>query len=179
MANKVLRLNTAQKASVILNPKHEIQVWGRGDGKSTGHSWKMKRIIETMPRSSSVITGRTYTQILTRTIPPVIAFFEKLGYIRDKDFFIGKKPPKAWKWREPLQAPVLYDHYFIFGTPRGSVGFNLASQDRVGSSRGLNTDFEFTDESLTLDIDRYNKETHATNRGCLEVRQRPTSHRAS
>ena len=167
MANKNLRFNQAQLASILLNPKNEIQIWGRGTGKSTGHPWKMKRIIETMPRSSSVITGRTYTQILTRTIPPAIAFFEKLGYIRDKDFFIGHRPPKAWKWREPYQAPVSYDHYIIFGTQKGSVGFHLASQDRIGSGRGLNTDFEFTDEALTLDIDRYNKEIHATNRGNL------------
>src|SRR6056297_2818100 len=103
MANKALRLNAAQQASVLLNPKYEYQVWGRGVGKSTGHPWKMKRLIESMPRSSSVITGRTYTQILTRTIPPAISFFEKMGYIRDKDFFIGKRPPKAWKWREPYQ----------------------------------------------------------------------------
>lgn len=167
MAIKSLSFNPAQLTSVLINPKDEIQVWGRGTGKSTGQAWKMKRIVETMPRSSSIITGRTYTQILTRTIPPTIAFFEKLGYVRNKDFFIGKKPPKSWKWKEPYQAPVSYDHYFVFGSPKGSVGFHLASQDRVGSGRGFNTDFEFTDESLTLDIDRYNKEIHATNRGNL------------
>lgn len=167
MANKNLSLNAAQYSSVLLNPKHEIQVWGRGTGKSTMQTWKMKRIIESMPRSSSVITGKTYTQILTRTIPPVIAFFEKLGYVRDKDFFIGRKPPKAWKWKEPYQAPMSYDHYIVFGTNKGAVGFHLASQDRSGSGRGLNTDFELTDESLTLDIERYNREIHATNRGNL------------
>lgn len=168
MANKNLNLNPIQLASVLLNPKHEVQVWGRGTGKSTGHPWKMKRIIESMPRSSSVITGLTYTQLLTRTLPPAIAYFEKLGYLRDKDFFIGRKPPKVWRWKEPYQAPISYDHYIVFGTPKGSVGFHFASQDRAGSGRGLNTDFELTDEALTLNIDRYNKEIHATNRGNLE-----------
>ena len=167
MANKTLSYNRAQLASLLLNPKHEIQVWGRGTGKSTGGSEKMRRINETMPRSSSIITGKTYTQILTRTLPPVIAQFEKLGYIRDKDFFIGKKPPKIWNWRPPYQAPISYDHYLVFGNPKGSVGYHLASQDRTGSGRGFNTDFEITDESLTIDIDRYNKEIHATNRGNL------------
>jgi hypothetical protein len=168
MANKTLTFNPAQLTSVLLNPKHEVDVWGRGTGKSNKHGWKMDRIIKSMPRSSSVITGKTYTQLLTRTLPPMISFLERMGYIRNKDFFIGKKSPKSWAWREPYEAPLSYEHYMIFGNPNGSVGFHLASQDRVGSGRGLNTDFELTDEALTLDIDRYNKEIHATNRGNLD-----------
>jgi len=168
MANKSLRFNKAQLASVLLNPKHEVQVWGRGTGKSNEHAWKVDRIIKSMPRSNSVITGKTYTQLLTRTLPPMISFLERMGYVRNKDFFIGKKPPKSWAWREPYEAPLSYEHYMIFGNPNGSVGFHLTSQDRTGSGRGYNTDFELTDEALTLDIDRYNKEIHATNRGNLD-----------
>lgn len=168
MAKKSIQFNNAQLKSVLLNPKHEIQCWGRGTGKSNQHAWKAHRNIKHMPRSSSVITGQTYTQILTRTLPPMMSFLERLGYVRDKDFFIGKRPPKAWGWKLPFEAPMNFDYYIVFGSKKGAVGFHLASQDRVGSGRGLNTDFEFTDESLTLKMDRYNKEIHATNRGNLD-----------
>ncbi|HAN19624.1 MAG: hypothetical protein A2X13_14710 [Bacteroidetes bacterium GWC2_33_15] len=167
MANRTLKLNPAQLISVLLNPKHEVQVWGRGTGKSNSQGNKVDRIVKSMPRSSSVMTGKTYMQLLTRTLPPMISFLERMGYLRNRDFFIGKKPPKIWGWREPYEAPLSYEHYMVFGNPQGSVGFHLTSQDRVGSGRGLNTDFELTDETLTIDIDRYNKEIHATNRGNL------------
>jgi hypothetical protein len=161
---KEYKLNKAQTTSAIHNPKHERQVYGRGTGKSNCIAWKMNRIVKSMPRSSSVITGKTFTQILTRTLPPVVSFLERLGYVRNQDFFIGRKPPLKWRWREPYEAPLKYDHYMVIGTPKGSVGFHLASQDREGSSRGMNTDFEFADEFLLINKDRYDKEISATNR---------------
>ncbi len=161
---KELKLNKAQLQSAIHSAKHERQVWGRGTGKSNLIAWKMNRIVKAMPRSSSVITGKTFTQILTRTLPPVVSFLERLGYVRNQDFFIGRKPPAKWRWKEPYEAPLKYDHYMVIGSKQGSVGFHLASQDREGSSRGMNTDFEFADEFLLIDKDRYDKEISATNR---------------
>lgn len=167
MAVKEIIFNPAQLRSVVLAPKHEIQLWGRGTGKSNITAWKVQRIVKQMPRSSSVITGKTYTQILQRTLPPMISFMERLGYVRNKSYFIGDRPPASWEL--PAEAPIKdLSRYLIFGTPKGAVGFHLASQDREGLSRGLNTDFEITDESLTINIDQYNKEVHATNRGSLD-----------
>lgn len=167
MANKDLIINQPQLTSVLFNPKHEVQVWGRGTGKSNITGWKVNKIVKNMPRSSSVITGQTYTQLLTRTLPPLISFLERIGYYRDVNFFIGHKPPKKWNWLPPYEAPIKYDHYMVFGTKQGSVGFHMASQDRAGSGRGLNTDFEITDESLLINKERYDNEISATNRGNL------------
>lgn len=167
MGAKEILFNPAQLKSVIIAPKHEVQVWGRGTGKSNILAWKVQRNIKHMPRSSSVITGKTYTQLLQRTLPPTISFLERLGYVRGKSYFLGERPPSSWKL--PYEAPVKdFSRYLTFGTPLGSVGFHLASQDREGMSRGLNTDFEITDESLTIIKDRYDKEIHATNRGSLD-----------
>lgn len=167
MGAKSIAFNKAQLPSVILAPKHEVSIHGRGTGKTNIQGWKVQRIIKQMPRSSSVITGKTYTQLLQRTLPPMISFLERLGYVRNKSFFIGQKPPESWKL--PYEAPVKsFDRYITFGTPKGAVGFHLASQDREGMSRGLNTDFEMTDESLTIIKDRYDREIHATNRGNLD-----------
>ncbi len=167
MSAKEILFNPAQLKSVIMAPKHEFQVWGRGTGKSNIIGWKVQRNIKHMPRSSSVITGKTYAQLLQRTLPPTISFLERLGYIRGKSYFLGEKPPLSWKL--PYEAPIKdFSRYLTFGTPRGAVGFHLASQDREGMSRGLNTDFEITDESLTIIKDRYDKEIHATNRGNLD-----------
>ena len=166
--NKEFSLNSPQLTSFLLNAKHEIQVWGRGTGKSNCLGLKIDRNVKYLPRSSGVITGKTFTQLLGVTLPSTISFLERIGYRRDKDFFIGRKPPKSYGWTLPYEAPINFDHYMIFGSKKGAVGFHLSSQDRQGMSRGLNTDFEITDETLLINKERYDKEIHATNRGNLD-----------
>lgn len=162
------KLNNPQLSSLLLNAKHETQVWGRGTGKSSVFATKIHRNVKSLPRSSSVITGKTFTQILGTTLPSTVSFLERIGYVRDKDYFIGRKPPKSYGWTLPYEAPLDFSHYMVFGSKKGAVGFHLSSQDRNGLSRGLNTDFEFTDETLLLDKERYDKEIAATNRGNLD-----------
>lgn len=170
------KLNKPQLTSVLLNSKYETQVWGRGTGKSNCLANKIHRNVKHLPRSSSVITGKTFTQILGTTLPSTLSFLERLGYKRDKDYFIGRRPPKSYGWTLPFEAPLSFDHYLVFGSKKGAVGFHLASQDRQGLSRGLNTDFEFTDETLLIDKDKYDKEIHATNRGNLDRYNLPFHH---
>lgn len=164
MANREIVFNPAQLTGVVLAPKRTVNLWGRATGKTNDIGWKINRIAKTMPRSSSIITARAYTHLLQNTLQPVFSFLERLGYQRNVNYFIGEAPPKAWKL--PYECPAKdFKNYITIGTKHGAIGFHLASQDREGTARGLNTDFEIVDEALLLKKELYDKDVSATNRG--------------
>lgn len=165
--SKSITLNIPQLLTVLAPQNEKYLEWGRGTGKSTIIGWHIKELVHQMPRASFFIVGETYQQILTRTLPSTIASLERLGYKKDKHFFIGRKPPAKWKWPEPYEPPINYEHYFTWYT--GS-GFHLISQDRSRSNtgRGLNTDGGLGDEAALLDLEKLFTDVLATNRGNLE-----------
>jgi len=158
--DQLIDFNPAQLVRVIMNAKGNVDIWGRGTGKSFLIGWDIDNINKQMPRSITSITGKTYGQILTRTLPSTFKFLEKLGYVKDVHYVINKQPPKHFK--SPFEKVLKYDNFisFINGT-----GYLLLSQDRAGSSRGPNVDFEIVDEALTIDKERYDQESSPTNRG--------------
>jgi hypothetical protein len=139
-------------------------IWGRATGKSTVIALLIDMIVRTMPRSTWAIQGATFQQLLTLTLPGTFEGLEMLGYRRDKDFVIGKQPPKGYDL--PYWNPLKYDRMITFLRPdKTCVAFSLVSQDREGYGRGPSYDGIIADESLTLNQDRFQKETKATNRG--------------
>ncbi|MFZ4547968.1 MAG: hypothetical protein ACOYN4_11065, partial [Bacteroidales bacterium] len=96
MINELLNLNTYQLAPVINNAKSEVDIAGRGTGKSYIIGLDIDRIVRKMPRSISAITGQTYGQIMTRTLPSTLKCLELLGYEKGKDYVIDLQPPKGW-----------------------------------------------------------------------------------
>lgn len=160
MINEVVSLNTPQLVSVINNAKSEVDIEGRGTGKSYKIGWEMNQIVRNMPGSISSITGRTFGQIYTRTLPSSIKFLERIGYEKDKDFKIGGKPPKGWK--SPYEVVTKFENFISFSN---GTGFLMLSQEREGSSRGPNLDREIADEALTLLKERYDSEVSPANRG--------------
>lgn len=160
MINEVLELNSFQTVSALNNAKSEVNIAGRATGKSFIIGYEMDRIIKKMPRSISSITGQTYGQILTRTLPSTLKLLERLGYEKDLDYVIGRKPPKGFL--DPFEKVTRYENFISF---KNGTGFLLLSQDRSGSSRGPNIDREIVDEALTLDKNQYDQEVSPTNRG--------------
>src|SRR5690606_26191927 len=102
-------LNKPQLVSVFHNAPNEVNIEGRGTGKSYKIGWEMKQIVTTMPRSVSAITGRTFGQIYTRTLPSSLKFLELLGYQKDKDYVIGTKPPPHF--RKPYETITKFDNF--------------------------------------------------------------------
>jgi hypothetical protein len=139
-------------------------VWGRGTAKSSSIALLIREIVRTMPRSNWVIQGATFQQLLTRTLPGTLAFLEKIGFKRDRDYFINKYPPKGYSL--PYECPLKPENVIFFVNHRHkySVAFTLFSQDR-SSGRGPNRDGIICDESLLLDYEKFTSETLATNRG--------------
>lgn len=166
----VLHFNNSQLITVINCPDSEVSLWGRGTGKSFIVGWEMNQTIRNMPRSITAITGNTYSQLLTRTLPSSFKLLEKLGHRRyDKrtglgTYVINEKPPSHFK--EPYEKVLKFDNFisFINGT-----GFLLLSQERIGSARGPNVDREIIDEALTINKERYDQETSPTNRANKDV----------
>lgn len=161
MIREVIDLNNPQLISVLNNAKSEVDIHGRGTGKSYIIGQEINQIVRNMPRSVSSITGRTYGQILTRTLPSSLKFLEKIGYEKDKDYIIGRRPPKSWTVT-PFEKITKYDNFIQFAN---GTGFLMLSQEREGSSRGPNLDREIVDEALTLHKERYDQEVSPANRG--------------
>ncbi|KAF0198392.1 MAG: hypothetical protein FD166_1445 [Bacteroidetes bacterium] len=160
MINELITLNNPQQISVINNPISEVDIWGRGTGKSFIVGWEINEINRRMPRAVTSITGQTYGQLLTRTLPSTFKFLESLGYEKDKDYLIGKKPPKGWL--SPYERILKYDNFISF---KNGNGYLMLSQDRAGSARGPNVDREIVDEALTIDKTQYDQEVSPTSRG--------------
>lgn len=160
MITELIELNGPQQLSVINDAQSEVNIEGRGTGKSYKIGWEINQIVRNMPRSISSITGRTFGQILTRTLPSTLKFLEKLGYEKDIDFIIGRRPPKGFI--EPFEKVTKYENFISFSSGNG---FLMLSQERQGSARGPNIDREIVDEALTLNKKRYDEEVSPANRG--------------
>jgi len=157
-----LKFNLPQLLLATAHQPEKYVEGGRGLGKSTSLAFEMREVVTDMPRSNNFIVGETYQQILTRTLPSTIAGLERLKLIKDVHYFVGRRAPKKLKWKEPYQPPLDYSraiHFF-----NGAV-YNLISQDRAGTGRGLNTDSGIGDECNLLDLEKLNIDVLATMRG--------------
>jgi hypothetical protein len=164
MGLKLVNYNPAQNTPVILHPRCEVTVAGRGQGKSAIIGHKVHLINTYMPQSVTSITGKTFGQLLTRTLPSTFKFLESyFGYVKNVHYVINRKPPDHF--RDPFERILKHDNYVSF---LNGTGYLLLSQDRAGSSRGPNTDYEIGDEFLTIDKERYDQEVSPTNRGNLD-----------
>jgi len=161
-----LNFNKPQLRLILSQPKEAVNIWARGTGKSYNIAWLMHLVQSNMPRSAWSIVGQSYKQILTRTLPGTLSALAKLGYERDKDFWVKRRPPAKISHELPYEAPLDFEHFILF---RNGTGFHLVSQDpNGGSSRGLNIDGIIADESLLLDKKKLDEELMPTNRGNLE-----------
>lgn len=176
---KHIHANPPQLKSMIVRAPFEWDILGRGTGKSEVIlAEKSVYLMESMPRSRGVFVASTFTQLLTRTLPPIISGWERMGYIQDKHFFVGKKPPEEWRkkfnWKGPFKAPLNFDYFISWWN--GS-GIQLISQDRAGSSNGMSVDWIMGDEVKLLNKERLEQELFPANRGlCLDFANNPHHH---
>ena len=158
-----LNANRAQLPGFILQPKCHVSVEGRGTGKSADIGFWLDKLIRLMPKSVIALTGKTYGQLLTRTLPSSLKILNQLGYQKDLNYVIGKKPPPFFD--SSYEEINKYDNFISFSN---GTRIALISQSEPGSGRGCNVDFEIADETLTLNKEQYDQEIVPTNRGNLE-----------
>ena len=150
----------SQILGLMLCPKYHVSVEGRGTGKSFDIGFTMDKIVRAMPRSITSITGKTYGQLLTNTLPSSLKLLGKMGYVKDGNFVVCKRPP-SW-FKTPYEQINRYDNIISFSN---GACFALISQSEKGSGRGKNIDFEIMDEALTINKEQYDYEVSPSNRG--------------
>lgn len=150
----------SQMLGLLLNPKYRVSVEGRGTGKSFDIGFTMGNIVRAMPRSITAITGKTYGQLLTNTLPSSFKLLEKMGFVKDVHYVVCKRPPKSFVM--PYENINKYDNFITFAN---GACFALISQTEKGSGRGKNIDYEIIDEALTIDKVQYDYEVSPANRG--------------
>lgn len=156
-------LNAPQQRSAMIEANEEVAIWGRGTGKSEGliaprlSSWMHK-----MPRGLIGLVAATYQQHLTRTLPGILLGFERMGFVRDRDFFVGRMAPDSWRWLRPAYTPLKTEYFIHFRT---GAGITLISQDRPGSANGLSLVAVAGDEAKFLNKERLDSEVMPAMRG--------------
>ncbi len=170
MERKKIHYNIPQLMSMLVDAPEEWHVIGRGTGKTEGIlATKSTNRIKEMPRSTQIIIGATFQQILTRTLPPLVAGWERLGYRLGNEYLVGVRPPekwrKKWNWVGPYRPPFKWEYVLSFYN--GAV-FQLVSQDRIGSTNGMSVDGIIGDEAKLLNRERLHSETIPANRGIIK-----------
>ncbi len=160
---RIIRPNLPQLRSHVYKAPITIDVWSRATGKSFRHGSRISDIVKEMPRSKNGIEGRTFQQVLTKTLPGVVDALEQMGYYQDIHFVMNQRPPK--KWDKCRQAPGDYTNTMAWYN--GAL-FQIISQDRAGDARGLNLDSLTGDEALTLDRTKLETGSIAANRGPID-----------
>lgn len=157
-----LYLNIPQMRVLLTDPKEVYLHYGRRLGKSTEIiSHLSYNRIHDMPRAGFLMMGRTYKQVLTRTLPGTIKGWEKRGFVENVHFVIGKRPPDDWP--RTFNRPTADFSHFI-STYTGA-GFHIGSQDRAGLVNSLTVWGIFGDESKLLLEDRFKEDAMPTNSG--------------
>jgi hypothetical protein len=143
-----------------------VCVWGRRTGKTEGPmaDFTLNNVFS-MPRSNGFLVGTTYEQLLTRTLPPLVAAWARRGYHEGVHYWIRRFPPAQLKVPKAYRTPLKADHYIQWFN--GS-GIYLVSQDRPGTINGVSTQWGAGDEAKFLNVNKLREETLLTLSGNAE-----------
>jgi len=167
METKDIWLNKPQKLSRLIMAPEEYGVWGRATGKTDEPiANRSSHGANQMPRGTTGVIAQTYMQLLDRTLPPLFKAWEKMGYIRNKHYWVREKPPTKFKISDPIYKALDPSHYIYWYN--GHV-FYLVSQDRQGLANAKSFDAIVNDENKFLNNDQYLEEVVPANRGNDEL----------
>ncbi len=153
-------VNRMQMADRLLAPKHLVMVCGRATGKSWGYGEKADRIVRMMPGALIGLITKTYGMAYTGTLQSALQALDTLGYVREGNYVVNKRPPAAWP--DSLAKTEKVENTISFSNGTRLVMF---SQSQKGSIRGSNLDFLMADEVLELNEEQFKKEAVPANRG--------------
>jgi hypothetical protein len=161
-----LHYNKPQLLVHLIMAQIIVCVWGRRTGKTEGPMADFTlHNIHAMPRSNGFLSGTTYEQLLTRTLPPLIAAWERRGYYENVHFWVRKFPPAELKVPKAYRTPLKPDHYIQW---YNGSGIYLVSQDRPGTINGVATQWGAADEAKFQNYTKLREEALLTLSGCAE-----------
>jgi hypothetical protein len=153
-------LNQAQQYIHTINPNSLTVIAGRRFGKTDGIvAPRTIQRVQRMPRGIGFYYGATFKQVLGRTLPGTLAALNRLGYVEDRHYFIGRKAPKFMNFALPFIVPASWDHIVHFYN--GSI-IHLLSQDVKFSANSLTTDWGNVDEGRSVHKEKFTEEVVPT-----------------
>lgn len=153
---KKIYLNKGQLLLRAFAPNSKTIIAARRFGKSDGVLGPdTVRDIQYMPRSSGAFYQANFKQLLGRTLPATLDFFNRLGLKKDVHFFVGRKAPKWMNFAEPLTKPIDWEHVIHFYN--GSI-IHLLSQDVKFSANSLTLDWLKADEARSIKLEKFSTE---------------------
>lgn len=158
----LIYLNDVQRDVMAVQARTTVLCAGRAFGKGMVHALWNRRNFERMPGSCTGFVSANIKRALTNTLPSMLVHWEKWGLLRNVHWAIGIKPPKAWKWKQPLFPVQNYENVLSFYN--GSIGY-IISQDRSGTSNSQSYDALDIDEAKFIDFAQLKDETLPALRG--------------
>lgn len=155
-------LNRAQAYMLALMTKNFTMVAGRGVGKGLLAACVLRRNVEGMPGSNTACVGPNSKRMFTNIIPSWDTHLRRWGYVENVHYAWGKKPPKAWGWKEPVIKPMNWENTLSFYTGAYAT---IVSQDRTGTSNSQSFDYVLVDEAKFIRFEQFKDETLPANRG--------------
>lgn len=168
---KQMHFNYLQLICFLVGAQYTSVVAGRGTGKTLGVlAPKLHRLLERLHRSSIVLVGATYVQLLTRTGPELLDGMRRLGYVDGQDFWLRRFPDKKYNLKLPHNSPIDPKYSMFFRNPGTDCvsAVRMVGQDRPGSANGLSVSAIIGDEAKLLNKLKLDAEVMAINRGGQE-----------
>jgi len=137
-------------------------IWGRGTGKTTVIADIIVQAMKYMPRGKMSLNGLTYFHLRTKSMPQIIAHWERMKLYRNIHYFIGIRAPKKFSWDEPYAPPLDYTNCIHFWNGF-VVEFN--SFDRPEMARSGSYDIFVFDEVTKLKKSAIDSDVLPANRG--------------
>jgi len=160
---KPIYLNKAQQEAMLVSARTEVDIWGRRTGKSHGIiAPRTIRNVQLMRGSTGAFVSSTFKQAHMRTIPAMKQGLKEFGYIENRHYFIGKKPPKKFGFGKPIVEPSNYDN--VISWYNGSIQVIISQDVKLGSN-SMTLDYVIGDEAKGLDFDKLKDETFPANGG--------------
>lgn len=156
--NKNIYVNPKQLEFLQAPQKTRLFLGGRGTGKSHTIGMSTRAKAGAMPRGKIFFASTTYNQILTKTLPAVIAAWSDMGLKEHEStdspghYVIGRKPPPHFD--KPISPPRKYANCI---TMMNGFTIEMLSMDRADLARGGSYDGGEVDEAALLDEADYTR----------------------
>lgn len=157
-------VNPSQMTFMLLQAKNKYVIYPRGTGKSFIAGAEIDENVRLMPRGITSLCQATIGQALTKTLPSTFKMLGMLGYQQYDfrtgrgDYVVCRQPPEGFL--RPYEHIMDFSNCITF-----SNGHCLYILTQNGNSRGPSVDYNVTDEALTIDKEKFDKEVAPTNRG--------------
>lgn len=152
----------ARLLSVMANETYMLG--SRASGKTTQVSgpWVLHKVAE-LPGSMGGLVGRSFTDLESKILPPLLSSFQMQGVKMDVDYVYGKKPPATWG--QPLTMNIDYRHQIYF---RNGTVMRLISLHDEASANSYSFQWLLVPEAKFMDEKQLTSEVYPTLRGLVD-----------